>query len=61
MAAAILDGFFRGGIDPDREQTHPQIRLPKGVTERLEVSSVDGDSSRILESTFGVLNDCKHA
>jgi hypothetical protein len=39
VGADILSGFFRGGINPDREQTHPQIRLPKGVAELLEISS----------------------
>ncbi len=37
VEADILSGFFRGGFDPDREQTNPQIRLPKGVTEVLEI------------------------
>ena len=37
VRADTLSGFFRGGFDPDREQTHPQIRLPKGVTEVLEI------------------------
>ena len=36
VEADILKGFFRGGFEPIREQTHPQIRLPKGVTEVLE-------------------------
>lgn len=36
VGADILSGFFRGGIQPIREQTHPQIRLPKGVAKVLE-------------------------
>ncbi len=54
-------GFSGAGIIPIREQTHPQIRLPKGVTKVLNSVNTDGDSSRMLELTFGAMNDSQHA
>jgi hypothetical protein len=35
-------GFSGAGLGPDREQTHPQIRLPKGVAEVLEIFQHQG-------------------